>query len=271
MYSVSICNRPDSNEITMETEKRYLSDDLMSELECPVCTEYMLPPIGLCEAGHSICSKCKPNLLECPTCRQPLLNTRNLALENLARKVEYPCTNRKSGCKETYPVDLITDHQSACVYAPITCPFSQDGKCPWTDIQRDLKKHLQECHSENVREPNGGPYDIIYPDSHEFKSCKVMFAYNEIFCIHIHRRANTYYIAVTYIAKPQKTCEYGYKISLTKLGSVESITVCHESRSDNEDLNGIFDSGNCFNLPYDIPKRYETYGFLRYELEIFEV
>lgn len=256
----------------METVKRDLSQGLMSELQCPVCIEYMLPPIELCENGHNICSRCKPKLMECPTCRKPLLNVRNLALENLTRKVKYPCTNRKFGCKETHSVDFIIDHQSTCVYAPFTCPFSKLGKCSWADILRNLKKHLQECHSEDVKEQNGGAYLIIYPDSYELKGCKIIFAHNEIFYIHIQKRANTYFIVVTYVGKPEKASKYGYNISFKKSKSVESITVCHASRSDTEDLDKIIESGNCLNLPYDLLKRYVTYnGQLKYKLEIFKV
>lgn len=256
----------------METVKRDLSQGLLSELECPVCAEYMLPPIGLCENGHNICSNCKPKLKQCPTCRKPLLNIRNLALENLTRKMEYPCTNRKFGCKETHSADIIIDHQSTCVYAPFTCPFLKDSKCSWSDILKNLKKHLLHSHSEDVREQNGETNLIIYPDSRELKGCKVMFAYNEIFYIYIQRRMNNYYIVVTYVGKPENASKYGYKISFKKSGSIENITVCHVSRSINEELGKIFESGDCFKLPYELLKRYVTQdGHLRYKLEIFKV
>ena len=64
-----------------------LTLDLLPELECPVCLEYMLPPITMCENGHNICSTCKPKLLKCPTCSGAVMNVRNKSLENLAKKV----------------------------------------------------------------------------------------------------------------------------------------------------------------------------------------
>jgi E3 ubiquitin-protein ligase SIAH1 len=256
----------------MKTAKRDLRQGIMSELECPVCMEYMLPPIELCENGHNICSNCKPKIRECPTCNKPLLNVRNFTLENLTRKVEYPCTYRKFGCKETHSVDFIIDHQSTCVYAPFTCPFFKDRKCSWANILKNLKKHLQECHSEDVKEQDGDTYLIINPDSYELKGCKVMLAYNEIFFIYIRRRVNRYYVVVTYVGKPENACQYGYRISFKRSGSVESITVCHASRSVNEDLDKIVGSGDCFNLSHDLLKRYVTRdGRLRYKLDIFKV
>jgi hypothetical protein len=186
--------------------------------------------------------------------------------------MEYPCTNRKFGCNETHSVDFIIDHQSACVYAPFICPFLKVSKCTWSDILKNLKKHLLESHSEDVREQNGETYLIINPDSMELKGCKVMFAYNEIFFIYIQRRVNNYCIVVTYVGKPENASKYGYKISFKKSGSIENITVCHVSRSVNEELKNIFQSGDCFKLPYELLKRYVTHdGHLRYTLQIFKV
>lgn len=46
--------------------------DLASLFECPVCFDYVLPPIFQCQAGHLACSNCRPKLTCCPTCRGPL-------------------------------------------------------------------------------------------------------------------------------------------------------------------------------------------------------
>lgn len=48
------------------------STDLASLFECPVCFEYVLPPILQCQSGHLVCSNCRPKLNCCPTCRGPL-------------------------------------------------------------------------------------------------------------------------------------------------------------------------------------------------------
>jgi len=50
----------------------------------------------------NICNVCRPKVPHCPTCRQQFLNTRNVALEKLARQVKSPCTYRKYGCTELY-------------------------------------------------------------------------------------------------------------------------------------------------------------------------
>lgn len=256
----------------MDTLTRDFDQGLLCELECPVCLEYMLPPIVFCQNGHNICSICKPKLKECPTCRQQFVNIRNIALENIARRVEYPCTNRKFGCKESFPLDFINDHQTICQYAPYTCPFMKEHACDWTGVFHDLKTHLLKFHNQDVREQEGATSLIINTDSVELKGCKVMFAHNEIFYIHIQRECNNYYIAVRYVGTTENASKYGYKISFHKQNSIECITVCHVPRTVSEELDDIFEAGDCFKLPCDLLKRYVTCeANLPYKLEIFKV
>lgn len=77
-----------SNQIALSTKRRGLpstssssatatntttvSADLASLFECPVCFDYVLPPILQCQSGHLVCSNCRPKLTCCPTCRGPL-------------------------------------------------------------------------------------------------------------------------------------------------------------------------------------------------------
>ena len=48
------------------------STDLANLFECPVCFDYVLPPILQCQSGHLVCGSCRPKLTCCPTCRGPL-------------------------------------------------------------------------------------------------------------------------------------------------------------------------------------------------------
>ena len=79
------------------------------------------PPITLCANGHNICNIYKHNIPHCPTCRQPLLYTRNVTLEKLATEMMYPCVYRMYGCKEIHSFYLIGGHQEKCQYIPLTC------------------------------------------------------------------------------------------------------------------------------------------------------
>lgn len=61
------------------------STDLASLFECPVCFDYVLPPILQCQSGHLVCSNCRPKLTCCPTCRGPLGNNSHIFLQFTSR------------------------------------------------------------------------------------------------------------------------------------------------------------------------------------------
>ncbi|KAK1882257.1 E3 ubiquitin-protein ligase Siah2 [Dissostichus eleginoides] len=68
------------------------SPELTALFECPVCFDYVLPPILQCQAGHLVCNACRQKLSCCPTCRGPLSpSIRNLAMEKVASTLPFPC------------------------------------------------------------------------------------------------------------------------------------------------------------------------------------
>ena len=79
---------------------RYINDDDLSSsmanlnleevlIECPVCFESIgSTPIYQCPNGHVACKECFPKLSECPSCREPLGNRRNNALEQMVEKLK---------------------------------------------------------------------------------------------------------------------------------------------------------------------------------------
>jgi len=75
-----------------------VSKDVLEQLECPVCMQYMLPPITLCGNGHNVCSSCKQKLQNFPPCNEPFFQTRNRTLEKLALRIECPFPNEPHGC-----------------------------------------------------------------------------------------------------------------------------------------------------------------------------
>lgn len=70
--------------------------ELTALFECPVCFDYVLPPILQCQAGHLVCNQCRQKLSCCPTCRGPLTpSIRNLAMEKVASTLPFPCKVRQ--------------------------------------------------------------------------------------------------------------------------------------------------------------------------------
>lgn len=109
---------------------------VLQVLTCPLCREYMAPPITLCKAGHNICSSCRPGLQfsggnKCPHCGQPLLETRNVALETIARSLRYPCRYGVAGCRLTFSLNDIGKHHACCPHRSYDCPLRTLENCRW--------------------------------------------------------------------------------------------------------------------------------------------
>lgn len=76
-----------------------LNEEILSEIECPVCFEYLIPPIFQCVLGHSICEKCKSQVPECPSCKGAINETRNVTLEKITERVNYHCKYWEFDCR----------------------------------------------------------------------------------------------------------------------------------------------------------------------------
>ena len=75
----------ESSSIQTSSASNSTNNDLASLFECPVCFDYVLPPILQCQSGHLVCANCRPKLTCCPTCRGPLGNIRNLGMEKVCQ------------------------------------------------------------------------------------------------------------------------------------------------------------------------------------------
>lgn len=107
-----------------------MSTDLASLFECPVCFDYVLPPILQCQSGHLVCSNCRPKLTCCPTCRGQLGNIRNLAMEKVASNVMFPCKHSSTGCGVSLVHTEKAEHEEACEFRPYSCPCP-GASCRW--------------------------------------------------------------------------------------------------------------------------------------------
>ncbi|PSN48680.1 hypothetical protein C0J52_04785 [Blattella germanica] len=102
---------------TTNSSLKTVRQSVFEVLTCPLCYEYMCPPITLCQAGHNICARCRPGLQfsggnKCPRCGRVLLDTRNVALESIARGLKYPCRYSPAGCKLKFSMDEIGKHHA---------------------------------------------------------------------------------------------------------------------------------------------------------------
>lgn len=123
------------------------NQNLLDELECPFCHDYMVPPIFLCKGGHSIGGECVAKLKQCPFCQQPIETTRNFTLEKLAARVNYPCTYITKGCQFVGNSQNIRAHEKNCMIYSVFCPFATFQKCNWSGPASNIYQHCQANHA----------------------------------------------------------------------------------------------------------------------------
>ena len=126
---------------------------VLKDLECPVCLNYMIPPIMQCVNGHNICNTCKPELTKCPTCEGHLIHVRNELAEHLAENFVHPCRYENLGCARNLVLGTEEEHEQKCRYGPHKCPFAiVDGiKCEWEGLATLLENHIAVEHAEESK------------------------------------------------------------------------------------------------------------------------
>jgi E3 ubiquitin-protein ligase SIAH1 len=238
----------------MDTLVRDFDEALLSDLECPVCTEYMIPPITLCCNGHNVCNKCRLNIKCCPVCRGQLSGIRNVALEKIARRQMYPCTNRDKGCSQVFSMDLIADHQAECRYGPLKCPLNKfpSVKCSWKGPMSDLKTHVTESHEDYCKDT---PY-INSNNVHNHgtvrhnvgKEGTVRFINNEMFLCYRSIKGRQWFCVVQLVGTKAEAAKYKTKLTLSAANGVDKIVQTFGVRSFTEDFSDTIQSGKCIML-----------------------
>ncbi|XP_022215527.2 probable E3 ubiquitin-protein ligase sinah [Drosophila obscura] len=197
-----------------------LADYYVSLLECPVCFGYIMPPIMQCSRGHLICSSCRHKLTLCPVCRVPMSNIRNLAMENVASKLFFPCKHSHYGCKLIMTYSEKKLHEDDCEFRPFFCPYPDD-KCVWQGPLKDVFGHLVATH-ENVITMEG--HDIIFLatnvnlegalDWTMVQSCHGRHFLLSLEKIHLGEGCQQYFAACRMIGTMRDAAEFDYSISL---------------------------------------------------------
>jgi len=222
---------------------RALDEAFLKELECPVCMEYMVPPIKLCTNGHNICSRCRGRVQHCPTCTAEFLGTRNVVLENIARRLKYPCANRQKGCLELFSIEHITEHQALCVYGKIKCPFVFNWNCSWKGFKSDLKEHAKTAHPGCYFEDSTFCF-FIFRD----RILRVLSCFGELF-VHQKRILNgILYCAVQLIGTSSEASKYKCEFTLRAANGIEQISSTFLVQGYSEDWETSFNSGKCLRL-----------------------
>ncbi|OMJ66576.1 hypothetical protein SteCoe_36531 [Stentor coeruleus] len=163
-----IADFQDGNPALSITQKHpRLSENFYSYLICPVCYEYLSPPVVRCPRDHNICYDCISRIahlskgMKCPECRSPIdQHSHNKALEEQLNELLITCKWKKLGCKEEISLSNIRAHTRTCIFRPggtISCLFNHPDEpesthCAWTGRTLNFINHLEEVHLANLVE-----------------------------------------------------------------------------------------------------------------------
>ncbi|XP_018321922.1 E3 ubiquitin-protein ligase SINAT5-like [Agrilus planipennis] len=251
-----------------------LSNELLVELECPVCTEFMCPPIRQCVTGHSFCDSCYHKLKDCPTCRKPKGIARSFALEKLYSKLNIPCRNRFDGCKFVDVGRKIKDHEEFCYYGEKECPLQRINNCQWFGKMTSMIDHCKDKHSSNVFVANKQKLTCTnFYNCNSAKACYyILFeAYDELFkcCWEIDVNGLMKW-CVYYLGLPRNARNYYYEIEIMDQDPNKSPTnnIVVRSPCKPYPVDNVFNYNNCTLMHYDMVSQYCKDGELMYEVRI---
>ena len=249
----------------MEDLSRALNEALWKEMECPVCMEYMVPPIKLCMNGHSTCSKCKESIQCCPTCRASFTEIRNVVLENIAISQKYPCANKRNGCLELLSIEHIAKHQAGCVFGKIKCPLHLVQTCSWNGLKNNLMEHVKSKHYYNIhQEPKfGSPTLTSY--------VTIVPHFGELFTYYKQKKDGRYYCAVQLIGISSEASKYKCEFTLRAANGIEQISNTFLVQGYSEDWETIFNSGICLCFDEKIVRHFLEEGRLKLDVTLSRV
>ncbi len=112
---------------TTETNDKIVAE-IQSLLECPVCLTIPRDlPIPSCPSGHIVCQTCRPQVMNCPTCRQKMpKNNRNTLAGSIIEQFEHKCRHR--GCNIKMKLPRLKIHENNCSSEKIKLSISGINK-----------------------------------------------------------------------------------------------------------------------------------------------
>lgn len=163
-----------------------LERSILSALECPICDNYVSPPIRQCERGHIFCDDCYQKLEFCAICQSPKnLNSRCWVLEKVYANLSVLWEKSFVGCSSVCSETTISQTQDKCEFKCRPCPFRDYDGCPWENISSRMEAHLLSKHSRNFY--NRRWQKLVVQNFKRLKSnhyiYAIIHAYNEFFRI----------------------------------------------------------------------------------------
>lgn len=150
---------------TKSTQKRPRpSEGFYESFICPICYEYLTPPVIRCLKDHNLCLTCFERMEimsggnRCPSCRVPIdKDNRNRFVEEQLEQLFVQCQWKSQGCSQKIPLSKRGKHEKTCEFRPggIKCYYhiaSGSSYCEWEGKPSNLWEHLKVTHKCDVIE-----------------------------------------------------------------------------------------------------------------------
>lgn len=225
--------------------------DPLKVLECPVCIEYMLPPIFLCDAGHSFCHSCTKKINVCSFCKSRFTFRRNYALENFADMAYPKCKNSRLGCNFRSNLEEVKLHEISCeryqcplLHLDDTLNNSDVRICNWYGTYDEMVAHALGTHRCAENDNFTGSCNV-----HSDKECFLLF-YTHGYLFKLCSKTvvmKTLQFNVQFVGPKNKVSDFDV---LVKFGTGRSSLVYKEPCQLLGETKNPFE--RCLTIPYEI-------------------
>ncbi|XP_060566537.1 E3 ubiquitin-protein ligase SIAH1A-like [Ruditapes philippinarum] len=242
------------------------NQELASYFECPVCFDYALPPIMQCQSGHIVCQSCRQKLTMCPTCRGPLGNIRNLAMEKVAATVNFPCKYANNGCQTTLLHSEKPEHEETCEYRPYCCPCP-GASCKWQGGLEQVMPHLMSSH-KSITTLQGEDIvflatDINLPGAVDWVMMQSCFGHNFMLVLEKQEKMegqHMFYAIVQLIGTRKQAENFAYRLELN--GHRRRLTWEATPRSIHDGVQSAISASDCLVFDTNIAQLFADHGNL---------
>jgi len=240
-----------------------LNEKMLKAMECPVCL--MLPrqaPVYQCENGHCVCSSCKTNLAQCPTCRKALgCENRNRIFEELLMSMTHVCKFANHGCTFSENIAPLAIHEQDCQYRVVSCPYFG---CKLLVSMAKLLEHIKTDHKEKdfVKHsaPAGRCLAAVKASFNKYTwwlPSHINLGSRNFFSQCWRTKKGQWFICVRMIGSKNECENYTYTVRLYAKGEEKKgLTYCGSCLPLDLTQGDVEELGNCLNFSDKIAKQY---------------
>ncbi|XP_060800891.1 uncharacterized protein LOC106133809 isoform X2 [Amyelois transitella] len=230
------------------------NQSLLRLLECPVCLEWMEPPIAQCRRGHLVCTGCRARLAACPVCRTTFSSVRNRAMEGVSELLRYPC---RHGCGREMRLRKRGPHEASCPARRFACPAAAcQHRAPL--LHTDLTHHFQSKHLDIMK--IGRKHKFSMKVNSEHHDDWIIMALHEMFHLRVDVDVRNWGVVfyVVYIGPKARAKKFMYNITINGQHNSRKLSYARLTHSDLERPSLNENRQDCFHLTLD-----QTVNFLR--------